>query len=614
MKRILFSLLVFVVSIARLQAQCIQNCSGYSLSPITYSLFPTAGNNPSSSFSPNSDDGYSSPVPIGFNFDFYCGTYSTVLICTNGFIVFGNIAPSINGSDPAQSLPSPTSPNGMVSLNMNDFDPGTSGTITYTTIGTTPNQMFIVTYSDVPIWYNAATNSPSTTVLNSGQIILYETSNTIEIHTASVGLSPYPGTQGIENTTGTAGIPVPGRNNVGWSGSNSAYRWEKTLIGTPPTGIDGNTVVCFGDVASYSVNTMPGATAYNWALPSGWTGNSNTPLITATTGIIGSVSVTATYSCGTSAPTVISVTVNPPPIISITSVAPPAVCSGNTVSIDVNGGVSYTLEPGTIIGTPPFVINAADNTTYSVTGTNTNGCVNPSPVTVPLVVYTSPTITVNSGSICLGETFTLLPTGATIYSFSSLFSNVTPTASGLFSYLVVGTASNSCSGSAISGVTVQPIPNTFASATRTFICDKETTTLTASGAASYTWTHNNSTTISQTISPTLTTSYSLTGINQFGCKKEAAVMVVVSPCAGLEAQSINTEHLAVFPNPSDGLFKVSSPDAGMLILYDMNGRELWNKSIDTGTQELNLQDYAKGTYLLKYVTQESQQRLILIKE
>ena len=587
MKRILFSMLAVALSIYQIKAQCIQNCSGYSVSPITYSAFPTGGINAVTLLSPNTDDGYTPQVPIGFNFNYYCTTYSTVLICSNGFIVFGNTTPAINGSDPAQTLPNVASPNGMVALNMNDFDPGTAGSITYTTIGTSPNQQFIVTYSNVPIWYNPATNSPTSTVINSGQIILYETSNTIEIHTATVGLSPYPGTQGIENTTGTSGIGAPGRNNIMWSGSNSAYRWEKTLIGAPPTGISGNTLICFADVTNYSVNPSPGASSYNWALPSGWTGNSNTISITPTAGIAGDLSVTATYTCGVSLPAIISVSVNPPPFLSIISIAPPAVCSGNAVTIDVGGASTYTLEPGTIIGTSPFIITASANTVYSVTGTNTNGCTSPSALNVPLVIYTSPTITVNSGTICLGGTFTLTPSGAPSFSYSSLFPIVTPTAAGLFSYLVIGTASNSCSGSAVSGVTVHPTPNTFAVATRTLICEKETTTLTASGANTYTWTNNNTNSITQTVSPLTATVYSLTGVNTFGCKSEASVLVIVNPCTGLGEGLKQENNLVAFPNPTKGLIKLLATNTGIFTLYDIHGKTILTKMVNEGITEIN---------------------------
>ena len=86
MKKLLFIPLLVFLSTGELQSQCIQNCAGYTISSINYSLFPTGGVNVNNSFSPNGDDGYTGQVPIGFNFNYYCTTYSTIAICTNGFI------------------------------------------------------------------------------------------------------------------------------------------------------------------------------------------------------------------------------------------------------------------------------------------------------------------------------------------------------------------------------------------------------------------------------------------------------------------------------------------------------------------------------------------------
>ena len=65
-----------------------------------------------------------------------------------------------------------------------------------------------------------------------------------------------------------------------------------------------------------------------------------------------------------------------------------------------------------------------------------------------------PTITVNSGSVCAGSSFTMSPSGVSTYTYSSGTAVVTPTATS--SYSVTGTSAAGCvsSAAAVSTVTV----------------------------------------------------------------------------------------------------------------------------------------------------------------
>src|SRR4029079_12755526 len=83
---------------------------------------------------PTGDDA-SLTVPIGFTFNFYGTNYSSVSICTNGFLQFG-------GSDSTFSnvcVPSTGAPHAMVGAYWDDlYTP--PGTITYQTLGVAPNR------------------------------------------------------------------------------------------------------------------------------------------------------------------------------------------------------------------------------------------------------------------------------------------------------------------------------------------------------------------------------------------------------------------------------------------------------------------------------------------
>lgn len=618
MKKSLLFLSLTLFSMGLSRAQCVPTCSNYGVSSITYSTFPTGGTNAIPMFSPNTDDGYTPPVPLGFNFNFYCTSYNSVLVYTNGLIQFNIGAPSTFplGYDAAQLIPNPSIPtilNGIVAFKMDDLDPGVGGTVTYTTIGVAPNQAFVVTYSNVPIF-----GQPS--ILNSGQIVLFETSNIIEIHTASAPTSPNLATQGIENATGTLGVASPGCNQTFWSATNVAYRFSP-FTPTPPTSITGPTNVCQGTQNGYVTVPMVGATSYTWSYPSGWNGPIGTTAVTTTAGATGGVSVTATYSCGMSAATVLNVSVTPAPAVSIVSASPNILCSGQTLTITPGGATTYTLYPGPITGNPPFVITAVASTDYSLAGTDAaSGCVSFNLPSTSILVNPSPSVTVSSGSICLGQTFSISPNGALTYAITGGFPNVTPNAPGTFTYAVSGTAQNGCTSAApvISTLVVNANPTVNVTSNRLNLCKGETSVLTASIANSYSWT-TGATTQSIAVSPTLTGSYSytVTGTTPEGCSKSKSISIQVFACTGIDESVLGSTGVSVYPNPSSGLLNLKFEgiqNNTSVDLYDATGRLVISRSAGNTELQLDLSGYASGLYYMKVKNGEAVETLKVVKE
>ncbi len=154
-----------------------------------------------------SDDEVSSALPIGFDFNFYGNTYSEFYISSNGFITFTGGQSS--GCCSGQDIPNSDSPNNLIALGWDDLYPPGYGSIDYFTTGTAPNRMLVVNFIDIPFCCD------SNPVITS-QIVLYESSNYIEIHTEyAAGFNP--ATMGVENIDGTEGVAVEGRNRSNWS-------------------------------------------------------------------------------------------------------------------------------------------------------------------------------------------------------------------------------------------------------------------------------------------------------------------------------------------------------------------------------------------------------------
>jgi hypothetical protein len=200
-------------------------CNVYAVSSIPFA--PVAGVGTAVALS---DDQVSAALPIGFTFQFFCNNYTQFYISSNGFLGFDAGTPS--GCCGGQLLPNASTPNNVIAAAWDDLYPPGAGSVNYQTIGAPPNRKLVVNWTNIPYCCGA---TPAVTT----QIIMYETTNVIEIHNTSINAIS-PGTQGIENSTGAAAYVVAGRNSAAWSATNDAYRFTPqvgALIWTwnPPT-------------------------------------------------------------------------------------------------------------------------------------------------------------------------------------------------------------------------------------------------------------------------------------------------------------------------------------------------------------------------------------------
>lgn len=153
------------------------------------------------------DDAISAPLPIGFPFDFYGNTYTTLNVCSNGFASFTDVATTF-GNAP---LPSPTAPLNMLALFWDDLNPSVGGNIYFYNDGT----RFIVQYSAVPTYASLADTYTM-------QLHLYP-NGVVEYHYLTVGPAVSGGTIGIQNIDGTDGLTTV--FNAAYVHNNMAIRF-----------------------------------------------------------------------------------------------------------------------------------------------------------------------------------------------------------------------------------------------------------------------------------------------------------------------------------------------------------------------------------------------------
>ena len=160
-------------------------------------------------------------------------------------------------------------------------------------------------------------------------------------------------------------------------------------------------------------------------------------------------------------------------------------------------------------------------------------CTSASRTSVTVTVNSVPTISVISGAICAGNSYTMVASGASTYSYTGGSAVVTPTAN--TSYSVTGTSSLGCAASntAVSSVTVNASPSVVASTSNSMICSGESAVLSAStSATSYTW-NTGATTMSVSVSPTVTSTYTVNVSSAAACVASSTVMITVNACKEL---------------------------------------------------------------------------------
>ena len=197
------------------------------------------------------------------------------------------------------------------------------------------------------------------------------------------------------------------------------------------------------------------------------------------------------------------------------------VCVGSTTTLTATGGSSYQWSGSA--GNANIAIVGAG--TYTVTATS-GACSGTTSVTVT----NTPLPTVNiSGvtNICAGGSTMLTATGGSSYAWSTgdnvSMITVSPNVNTI--YTVTVTAGN-CSNTGTVSVNVSA-PPTISITGETTICDRTSTTLTASGGDLYFWS-NASGEASTIVFPMATQTYTVT-VTTNGCSNTQSVTVVVRP-------------------------------------------------------------------------------------
>jgi PKD repeat protein len=240
------------------------------------------------------------------------------------------------------------------------------------------------------------------------------------------------------------------------------------------------------------------------------------------------------------------------PVISTVEAGPDeTVCDGTAVTLTGSGATTYAWDNGVSDG---VAFTPTATTTYTLTGTDDNGCSNTDTVMITVNNCSQPTasFTPSATTICLGDsvTFTDNSTGTNVNGWNWTFESGNPTtattqgphtiqysAAGSYTVTLLITDDNGTDETTMT-ITVNSSP-TVEAGTDQAECTGTAVTLTASGTAtSYTW--DNGVNDGEAFTPTATNTYTVIGTDDNGCSNTSQVVVTVTTVDTTTTVSGNT--------------------------------------------------------------------------
>jgi hypothetical protein len=241
---------------------------------------------------------------------------------------------------------------------------------------------------------------------------------------------------------------------------------------------------------------------------------------------------------------------------------------------------------------------------YSASGNTIDPCTNHSfgecedySVYIGITPPGSPPVSISATQtyICPGDSVSISASGATSYTWfpgALTGSNIVVTPTTNTMYHVIGDSSGMCPS--LQSVYINVSSSVAAYTTNTLLCSGNSATLTASGAASYSWsTGSSANTI--VVTPSSTTTYTLYGTSG-SCNMMSTFTQSVSTCTSLEELS-QSKPFEVFPNPFSDELIIHSSQILEVRLYNTLGQLIIERSV-FGEELLNTTDFPPGLYYL----------------
>jgi gliding motility-associated-like protein len=365
---------------------------------------------------------------------------------------------------------------------------------------------------------------------------------------------------------GSANLQASGGVSYAWSpGATLSATNISNPVATPGTTTQYTVIVtdannCFAtDNITINVNALPSANAgldqaicvgettplsalgglsFSWS-PTTNLDNSTiaTPIASPIATTTYTVTVTDGNNCSNTDDVVITVNQLPAANAGLDATA----CLNENYIMGASGGVSYVWSPTTGLSdanSAAPVATPAATTTYTVTVTDANNCVN----TDQMVLTINPLPTPNAGvdqSVCLGLSANLTVIGGVSYAWvpantldNAAIANPVATPAATTTYTVTVTDANNCSATDTILIRVDPLPLADAGPDDE-VCFGSSIPLGAGGGVSYVWAPaadlDNPILSNPNADPTVTTTFTVTVTDANNCVNTDDVVITVNP-------------------------------------------------------------------------------------
>jgi hypothetical protein len=437
------------------------------------------GVSPSGSFNP-SVAGVGGPYTITYTLNDICLSEATAAIAVIA-------QPVVTITD----LPAPLCSNGS-SVNLSASLPGGSwtgigvntvtGVFSPSSAVNGPNTIIYSIGGICPATDNTTINvvaAPTASITQSSPFCLNSLNTTL---TASPIGGTWSGTGILDPATGsfspsTAGVGPTSITYTYASAPCTVTATSSVIVNPLPIVFAGNdAIICSG---ASTVLQATGASTYQWSVNGGAAvglnnQNISNPSASPTTTTV--YSVLGIDANGCTGVDQIQVSVNPLPTVNAGSNV--SICPGIPTTLGASGASAYSWSPATGLtgaNTATPAANPASTQTYTVTGTDANGCQNTDQVSV--TVFPQPVVSASSTSpIIECQTAQLTATGLVSYNWvntagtdasistpNSSTTDVGPLSNA--NYAVAGIDANGCAGGATVSVVVNPITISIVNAT-----------------------------------------------------------------------------------------------------------------------------------------------------
>ncbi len=270
------------------------------------------------------------------------------------------------------------------------------------------------------------------------------------------------------STTGTHSVTVTVTDNNNCTNSSSA---EVMVHALPTPALSSDNAVCEGNTITFTTdaaNADNGIHDYIWTYPetnATVTGETDGNTLTLSWADNGSKTVTVNYTdgngCTATQAASRSITVNALPDVVITNGQSAAICLGGTVNLNAVGATSYVWE-NEAGNTATITVEPKRDSTFTVTGTDDNGCSNTAAINITVYDTVKLTATNATQTLCLGTAiepialttancaldFGQMPTELTYDATSNTITGELSTA-GVHSFTITATSEHGCSSKSV---------------------------------------------------------------------------------------------------------------------------------------------------------------------